>query len=60
LANRFEAYAYKPKKKELTVPFGLEVNTSPLLSEIVVWDASLFKSVKGLMAQSKAVGTMIA
>jgi hypothetical protein len=35
LANRFETYAYKPKKKEVTVPFGVEVNMTPLLSEIV-------------------------
>ncbi len=35
MANRFEAYVYKPKKKEVTVPFGLPVNTSSLLGEIV-------------------------
>jgi len=59
LANRFEAYAYKPKKKEATVPFGLEVNTLPLLSEIVASDASWFDSVKGFMAQAKAAGTVV-
>ncbi len=33
--NRFEAYVYKPKKKGVTVPFGLAINTSSLLGEIV-------------------------
>ena len=31
VSNRFEAYVYKPKKKEVVVPFGLETDTSSLL-----------------------------
>jgi hypothetical protein len=57
--NRFAAYAYKPKKKEVSVPFGLETKTSPLLNEILEADASLSESVKGLMSQAKAAGTMV-
>jgi hypothetical protein len=57
--NRFAAYAYKPKKKEVSVPFGLETTTSPLLNEILEADASLSESVKGLMSQAKAAGTMV-
>jgi hypothetical protein len=59
MTNRFEAYVYKPKKKEVVVPFGLEMDTSSLLGEIVASDASLSESVKGLMAQAKAAGTMV-
>jgi hypothetical protein len=43
--NRFAVYAYKPKKKDVSVPFGLETTTSPLLSEILEADASLSESV---------------
>jgi hypothetical protein len=57
--NRFVAYAYKPKKKDALVPFGLETMTSPLLSEFLEADASLSESVKGLMSQAKAAGTMV-
>ncbi len=57
--NRFAAYAYNPKKKEVSVPFGLETTTSPLLNEILEADASLSESVKGLMSQAKAAGTMV-
>jgi hypothetical protein len=57
--NRFAAYVYKPKKKDVLVPFGLETTTSPLLSEILEADASLSESVKGLMSQAKAAGTMV-
>ena len=59
MSNRFEAYVYKPKKKEVVVPFGLETDTSSLLGEIVASDASLSESVKGLMAHAKAAGTMV-
>jgi len=57
--NRFAAYVYKPKKKDVLVPFDLETTTSPLLSEILEADASLSESVKGLMSQAKAAGTMV-
>ncbi len=59
VSNRFKAYVYKPKKKEVVVPFGLETDTSSLLGETVASDASLSKSVKGLMAHAKAAGTMV-
>jgi len=53
VSNRFEAYVYKPKKKEVVVPFGLETDTSSLLGEIVASDASLSESVKGLWLMPK-------
>ncbi len=43
----------------MLVPFDLETTTSPLLSEIPEADASLSESVKGLMSQAKAAGTMV-
>jgi hypothetical protein len=58
-SNRFVAYAYKPKKKDVLVPFGLLTMTSPLHNEILEADASLSESVKGLMSQAKAAGTMV-
>ncbi len=56
--NRFSQYAYKPDKKR-SVPFGLEASAAPVLGEILSEDATLMKSVTGLMAQAKAGGTIV-
>jgi len=56
--NRFSQYAYKPDKKK-TVPFGLEASAAPVLGQILNEDATLIKSVTGLIAQAKAGGTII-
>lgn len=55
VANRFADFAYKPKA---LAPFGLQSDTSSLLSDILKKDSSLKTSVTGLMQHAKSMGTM--
>jgi hypothetical protein len=55
VVNRFADFAYKPKA---LAPFGLQSDTSSLLSDILKKDSSLKTSVTGLMQHAKSMGTM--
>ncbi len=55
MTNWFADFAYKPK---MLAPFGLQLDTSSLLGDILKKDSSLKASVTGLMRHAKSMGTM--
>jgi hypothetical protein len=55
VTNWFADFAYKPKA---LAPFGLQSDTSSLLSDILKKGSSLKPSVTGLMRHAKSMGTM--